>query len=264
MFSRFAVGAALALIVALVARRARALSTSGAIGAFVVGTLAVGAGWDFGGLLLLFFTSSTLLSRWRSALKESRAAGVIEKGHERDLVQVAANGGTFALAATMAVIAPGGLWGVAAVGALAASTADTWSTEIGIALGGAPRAITTGKPIPRGLSGGITAVGTAAAAAGALVIATGAALLGWPWHSAAAIATGGVAGALADSVLGDTAQERRRCEACGAFTERGVHSCGGTTARVRGLAGFGNDAVNLASSVIGAGVAASIAAGLRP
>jgi uncharacterized protein (TIGR00297 family) len=264
MLTRFAVGAVLALVAALVARRARALSTSGAIGAFVIGTVAVGAGWDCAGLLLLFFTSSTLLSRWRSALKESRAAGVIEKGHERDLVQVAANGAVFALAATMAVMAPGSVWGVAAVGALAASTADTWSTEIGIGFGGTPRSISTGRPIARGLSGGVTAVGTAAAAAGGLVIAGGAALLGWPWASVAAVAIGGITGALADSLLGDTLQERRRCDVCGAFTERRVHSCGGRAVRVSGLPGFGNDAVNLTSTVVGAGIAATIAAGLRP
>jgi uncharacterized protein (TIGR00297 family) len=264
MLTRVAVGAVLALIVALVARRARALSPSGAIAAFVVGTLAVTAGWDLASLLLLFFTTSTLLSRWRSALKESRSAGVVEKGHERDLVQVVANGGIFAVAAALAVAIPGSVWGVAAAGALAASTADTWSTEIGIALGGVPHSITTGKPIPRGLSGGVTFVGSAAAAVGGLVIAGGAALFGWPWHAVAGIAAGGVAGALADSIFGDTMQERRRCASCGAFTERVVHTCGGTTVRVSGLGGFGNDAVNLTSSMVGAGVAASIAAGLRP
>jgi uncharacterized protein (TIGR00297 family) len=264
MLTRFAVGAVLALIVAFVARRARALSPSGTIGAFVVGTLAVTAGWDFAGLLILFFTTSTLLSRWRSALKESRAAGVVEKGHERDFVQVVANGGVFAAAAALAVAIPASLWGIAALGALAASTADTWSTEIGIAFGGVPRSITTGKPIPRGLSGGVTFVGSAAAAVGGLVIAGGAGLFGWPWHAVVAIAGGGVSGAFTDSMLGDTVQERRRCGSCGAFTERQVHTCGGTTVRVSGRGGFGNDAVNLTSSMVGAGVAASIAAGLRP
>jgi uncharacterized protein (TIGR00297 family) len=263
MFTRLALGAVLAFVVAVFARRARALSGSGAAGAFVVGMLAVGAGWNFAALLLLFFVSSTLLSRWRASAKEVRSAGVVEKGHERDLLQVVANGGAFAVLAAIAAMAPDSVWTAAAIGALAASTADTWSTEVGIALGGPPRSITTWKPVPRGLSGGITRVGTAAAFGGSLAIAIGSALLGVRWNAAVAIAVGGVAGAVADSLLGDTIQERRRCDGCGASTERPVHTCGATTTRVGGLGGFGNDAVNLTSSMVGAGVAASLAAGLR-
>jgi uncharacterized membrane protein len=70
-----------------------------------------------------------------------------------------------------------------------------------------------------------------------------------------AVIVGGVAGAFADSVLGATIQERRWCDLCESSTERPVHDCGTTTRQRAGIAGFDNDAVNLAASFVGALVA---------
>ncbi|MDF1506482.1 hypothetical protein PYV61_26240, partial [Roseisolibacter sp. H3M3-2] len=69
-------------------------------------------------------------------------------------------------------------------------------------------------------------------------------------------------GALA-MLTGATLQERRRCPACGAGTERAVHGCGTRTVRVGGVPGLGNDAVNVLCGAVGAlagGAAALLAA----
>ena len=97
-------------------------------------------------------------------------------------------------------------------------------------------------------------VGTAAGVGGALFIGVVAALASWP-APFAAVALGGAAGALADSVLGATLQSRRWCELCATATERLVHSCGTPTRQAGGLAGLDNDAVNAACSTVGALVA---------
>jgi uncharacterized protein (TIGR00297 family) len=243
-----------ALAIALAARRARSLTDGGAAAATVVGTLAVAAGWAWGALLIAFFVSSTLLSRWRAADKERRTGAVVEKGGERDATQVLANGGVFAAAAAAMLLWPHPAWAAAGAGALAAAAADTWATEVGTLARGRPRALLTWRPVAPGTSGAVSAQGTAAMLAGAAFVALAARLLGLPGDVAVAALAGGVAGAVADSLLGATVQARRWCDRCDSATERRVHDCGAATRHAGGIAAVGNDAVNVACGVVGAAV----------
>ncbi|HMF88754.1 MAG TPA: DUF92 domain-containing protein [Gemmatimonadaceae bacterium] len=254
MLIRAIAGGLIAVAVTLVAHRTRALTTSGAFSAAVVGTIALAAGWSWGLLLLSFFVSSSALSKLGQQEKAEVAGAMIQQGGERNARQVLANGGVYALSAIGYLVFPSPLWYATAIGALAASAADTWATEIGTLFGGRPISITSGKAVPPGTSGGVTFVGTIAAVAGAAFIAAGASLANWPVPFAA-VALGGIAGAQADSLLGATLQARRWCEACAKSTERLVHSCGAPTRHAGGVAGFDNDAVNVVCSCVGALVA---------
>jgi uncharacterized protein (TIGR00297 family) len=256
---RTAAGLALAAAIAAVARRQRTLDRSGAIAAIVVGTVAVAAGWRWGVLLIAFFVTSTALSRLRAAAKARRLHTVVAKGGERDAVQVLANGGPFALAAALSLLTPWIGWSAAGVGALAAAAADTWGTEIGTLAARPPRLITTGRPVPVGTSGGVTLPGLLATLAGALFAALLVWLLGWPPVVAGAALAGGVAGALADSLLGALCQVRRWCGPCGTATERTIHPCGAVTTRVGGVSWMDNDIVNVLSGIAGAAVALLVA-----
>jgi uncharacterized membrane protein len=100
----------------------------------------------------------------------------------------------------------------------------------------------------------VTLRGTIAAAAGSLFIAAMAALASWPVPFAA-VALGGFAGALADSILGATLQARRWCDTCAESTERLVHDCGTPTRCAGGIPGLDNNAVNAVCSAVGALVA---------
>ncbi len=179
---------------------------------------------------------------------------VVQKGGERDVGQVLANGGVYAISALGYLAFPSPVWYATGIGALAASAADTWSTEIGTLLGGEPVSVISARRVPPGTSGGVTLVGSLAGAGGALFIGAGATLASWPVPFAAA-ALGGMAGALADSLLGATLQARRWCDLCATSTERLVHSCGTPTRNAGGIAGFDNDAVNAVCSGVGALVA---------
>jgi len=240
--------------VTLAARRARTLSGSGAIAAVAVGSISIAAGWSWGALLVAFFVSTSALSRVGQRQKTERVGSIIEKVGERDAAQVLANGGVYAGAALGFLVAPAAIWYAIGAGALAASAADTWATEVGTLAGGVPRSIISGRRVRPGTSGGITLLGTAAGVGGALFIAAGATLANWP-VALAAVALGGVTGALADSVLGATLQARRWCELCAQYTERLVHSCGALSRRASGLEGLDNDAVNAVCSGVGALVA---------
>jgi len=254
VLARAIAGALLAVSATFVARRTHTLSTSGAVTAAVVGTLAIAAGWSWGLLLLLLFTTASALSKLGERKKAELVGPVVEKGGERDVAQVLANGGIYAMAALGYLVFPSPVWYAAGAGALAASAADTWATEVGTLAGGEPVSIISARRVPPGTSGGVTLLGTMAGAGGALFIGAGATLANWPVPFAAA-ALGGMAGALADSLLGAVLQARRWCDLCAKSTERLVHSCGTPTRHAGGVAGFDNDAVNAVCSGVGALVA---------
>ena len=247
-------GFLLAGALAFSARAVRALSQGGAVAALAVGTAATIAGWSWAIVLITFFLTSTGLSRFRRAKRDVLIGRIIEKGDERDAFQVFANGGIFAASALVGAATGEMLWGVAALGALAAAAADTWATEVGTLAGHPPRSIVSFKVLPTGTSGAVTLPGTLASLAGAGTVAAVAYLTGIGSMPVATF-VGGVAGALADSVVGATIQERRWCDVCSEGTERRVHSCGQTTRVTGGMPGARNDFVNVVCTVVGGIVA---------
>ena len=238
-------------IVAFVAYRARTLTPTGALAATFVGAAALigGTGWVV--MLLFFFVTSNALSHWRAREREQLVGSFLEKSGRRDAWQVLANGGLFAVAAILATLADQLTWQAIGIGAIAAATSDTWSTEVGTVLGGTPVDIRSGRQVPPGTSGGITIAGSASAIVAAILAAVVARTADWS-TPASAIVIGGLAGSLTDSLLGATAQERRRCPSCNLETERRTHSCGTTTVQRGGIQGCDNDIVNLLSTVAGA------------
>jgi len=251
MLTHALVGLLVAGAISLAARSARSLTTSGAIAATVIGALAVTVGWNWGALLILYFVSSTVLSRLGRSEKEKRTSAVVAKGGQRDAIQVLANGGVFSAAAVAMLIEPHVRWIALGAGSLAAAAADTWATEIGTLYGGTPRSILSWRSVPTGTSGGITPIGTFAAVAGAAFVGLIAKFLGWTPRLPAVVAIGGIAGAMIDSVIGATVQSRRWCDACERETERMLHDCGSETRRLRGVSWLDNDVVNFVSNAAG-------------
>lgn len=249
----------------------RSLTASGWLGAVIVGSLTFGfGGWAWGLTLILFFITSSALSHYKEAIKERRAAEKFAKGGRRDLAQALANGGLGALCAVAYALSGGHPALLAAfAGLMATVTADTWATELGVLSSGSPRLITSGRSVEPGTSGGVSAFGTAASAAGALLIGVAlallllaeAALLGpdrpAAWWVVPAALLGGVGGSLIDSLLGATLQAIYRYPD-GRETERRLGRDGRPNGFVRGLPWLGNDLVNLISSVGGAAIAALV------
>ncbi|MDO8502571.1 MAG: DUF92 domain-containing protein [Gemmatimonadaceae bacterium] len=250
--ARVLAGVAMVTVIALAARRLDSLSGSGAVAAVVIATACMAAGRTWALLLIAFFITGVGLSAtWKKA-KSVRTGDVVEKGGARDAWQVLANGGVLAGAAMGSVLWPSPSWQVLGAGAIAASTADTWATEIGMLSSRPPRSLVSFATVAPGTSGGVTWLGTIAAAGGALFIALATFLLKWPLHAVCAAAIGGFAGSILDSLLGATLQATRWCEHCGRATEREVHSCGTVTLATGGIRWLDNDAVNALSSLGGA------------
>lgn len=257
-----ATGLAASAAIGILAYRRGSLTKSGVAGAILTGTTIFAAGGAVpSALLLTFFVSSSALSLWRRGRKATATTVEAAKGERRDLAQTLANGGAAAVLTALGRIAPASPWFPALVGALATTNADTWATEIGLANRQPPRLITTLRPVAPGTSGGISPLGTAAAAGGAALIGGVAALgtvltrrslraSGWRLLPLAVVA--GVGGAFADSLLGATVQARYRCPQCNLVTERTVHRCGTPTIFVGGLRAVDNDVVNFLASLSGA------------
>jgi uncharacterized protein (TIGR00297 family) len=221
----------------------------------VIGAIALAAGWDWAVLLVGFFVAATRVSNFRRSEKIQRAGDVVAKPGMRTAVQVLANGAAFAMAAFLFAATDASAALTFAAGALAAASADTWATELGLLSTATPRLISSGLRVPPGTSGGITLAGTGAGILGALVVAVLAVTIGWSTAIALGAAIGGTAGMLMDSVLGATIQDRRWCTVCARPTERRVHICGNPTRRTNGIPGIGNDLVNFVATLFGGAVA---------
>lgn len=267
------IGLILAFTLSFLAYRMNALTPGGTAAAVLLGTLVFGlGGLEASILLLVFFLSSSVLSR----VAKSRKAGLEEnysKSSRRDAGQVLANGGLAGVFVVLHGFFPAATWPwLGAAAALAAANADTWATELGVLSPNSPRRITTGRPVERGASGGVSLVGLLAALGGAMLEAA-AFVIVWPETallSGAAIPHGlamaaawfllvtlaGLAGSLIDSLLGATLQAIYYCPVCLKETERHpIHSCGNRTSRMRGLYWLNNDWVNTACTLSGSLIA---------
>ncbi len=259
--------------VALLAYRRRSLNKSGVVGAIASGTVITGmGGWSWGFTLIYFFVSSSLLSHFREREKADAAEDKFSKGSQRDIVQAGANGGLATLCSLIYGLTSSGrvrlLMRAGFTGALAAANADTWATELGVLNASRPRLVTTWRRVAPGTSGGVTLLGSAAAALGAFTLGFFFWIMQGCRRSLAALPImalcGGMAGTFFDSLLGATVQAMYYCPSCQAETERRIHRCGTPTTLVRGIPWMNNDTVNFLATACGAGVSLAMAQFIQP
>ena len=261
--SQLFVGFLLAVLIAFSSFKIGFLSKSGEIAACFLGTIVFGlGGFSWAVVLMGFFISSSVLSklfnRRKASLEEKFA-----KGSKRDAWQVWANGGIAGIFVILHAILPDSSWPwLAFCGTMAAVSADTWATELGVLSKKNPINLVTGHSLEPGESGGVTSLGTFAAFLASLFIAI-LAIFFWPaflqkltgaetWVLLAGITAAGVFGGLVDSFLGATVQAIYYCPACAKETEKHPqHSCGRTTELVRGWKWFTNDVVNTFCAFMG-------------
>ncbi|WMJ74959.1 DUF92 domain-containing protein [Cytophagaceae bacterium ABcell3] len=212
-------------------------------------------------IVFLMFASSSLLSKFKKSEKQHLKT-VVEKHGARDYIQALANLGTATGLIVLNYFFPNDLMVVAAIGSIAAANADSWASETGSLSTSKPVLITTFKPIPKGLSGGITLTGTLGGIAGAWFIVFSSILI-LPLASsysgnlntmAIAVFLAGVFGLFLDSWLGAICQALYKNKDTYSFTENPT----GNTSLVKGVVWINNDLINFISTVSGAVVAGSI------
>ncbi|MDN4525382.1 DUF92 domain-containing protein [Fictibacillus fluitans] len=251
--------AVLALFV-FMAFRLRMLTLDGAFSSWGLGVVITAAfGYRGLGLLLLFFISSSLLSKWgKEKKKKLRTLSVESTG--RNAGQVFANGGAAFIAGGGYLLFPHPFWLALFIGSLAEASADTWASEIGVLSKGEPYHLLRRTRVERGISGAVSPLGLAAAALGSLLIsATGALMFfdgKWIFPVLLFIFLAGFLGNVLDTIIGGTVQLGFRCRICGAEVEEHTH-CGVLTEKIKGWSSVNNNTVNFISSTL-AGLAAGV------
>jgi uncharacterized protein (TIGR00297 family) len=191
----------------------------------------------------VMYVSSTFWTRFRHERKQAVHAVLAQPG-PRNALQAVANLGGATLACLLDLAAPSEAWAFAGLASVAAANADSWASEIGALSRTRPVLLFGRRPVPPGISGGVTRLGTLASVGGAATIA----LFAWPDPAHVAVVTAlGFLGCLADSAIGELLQAAYT-DAEGRMTERPQPS--GVTKGVRWL---DNDGVNLLCS-LGAGI----------
>ncbi|RLF04347.1 MAG: DUF92 domain-containing protein [Thermoprotei archaeon] len=272
-----ALGLAISAVMALLARKYRALTIGGLIAALAIAAALLASSWENFTLMVLFFSSSSMLTY--VGYGEKRRRGAAEREGGRSFSQVACSGGIPAFL-SMLLAAPNvsGELHSAVVLAVAATIAfansDTWAVEIGALSKRSPRLITNPRVrVPHGVSGGVTLRGELGAAMGAALIAGSSALLlaaskalGGAWSTlnvnplrlAGAVFALGWLGEVLDSLVGATLQVKYMCPKCGVLCDREVHVCGTRAVRAGGFKWVRNELVNLIVEIVVAALALSI------
>jgi uncharacterized protein (TIGR00297 family) len=207
---RFLIFALASFVFAVFGRLLRGVTSGGAVaGAAVCFVLLWAAGLSGFAALFTVFVLTWLSTRIGYARKQR--SGTAEARSGRDALQVLANLGIAAGCAAIYSQFPNPLIFTAMAAALAEAAADTVSSEIGQAMGGAPRLITTGQRAKPGTNGAITITGTVAGAIAAVIVAFVFFAFGEVGRfSFSVIVFSGIAGMIADSLLGATIEGHGR------------------------------------------------------
>ncbi|KAI5116448.1 hypothetical protein M0805_009917 [Coniferiporia weirii] len=281
--------------------RKKSLSPSGALAAFLVGSLMLSPlVHTFGISLLVFYLVGSRATKVGKHTKAAREEGHTEAGY-RTAAQVLCNSfaafgacvlwtGMFDPKSYAAGVLPaalreqgepyaGGGWCAlsqdrgngwsrwllfVALGHFACCLGDTLASELGILANTPPVLITSFKRVPPGTNGGISTLGTAASAAGGLIMGTTMALSlvlenaacrrVWPTLLGELVLKGmiaGVFGSLIDSLMGATIQRTRYSNATKrVLQDDTVVSTPADIKIVSGLNLLTNNQVNLVSSII--------------
>ncbi|WP_394679778.1 DUF92 domain-containing protein [uncultured Exiguobacterium sp.] len=242
------------LFLAWTGRHFRLLTTSGAVFTMLVGSgVSFGFGWSGLVVLLLFFGSSSLLSKIGRTRKKSVDA-IVEKDGARDGWQVLANGGVAFIAAIAYTMTMDKAYLLLFLFVIAASNADTWASEIGPLSSRDPWSLKTLRRVPAGTSGAMSLIGTLGTIAGAAFIALAAHWIFSLSLTDTLLVIGiGVIGSLLDTLFGAMWQRVYQCSVCGERTEKREHH-GQLTIYVSGIRLLGNDAVNVLTSGLASGI----------
>jgi len=222
--------------------------------AFMMGWLVFGFGqFAFSSVMLFFFFSSSLLSSLGSAQKLKLTA-TAQRVNKRDAWQILANGFAPTLLLIFWFNSQESIFILLFLTSLAAATADTWATEIGVLSKSEPRLILGFKKVPKGTSGGVSILGTMAGFGGSVAIVILGLLvfstfLPVPFTLQNVLLTAmlGLTAQIFDSILGASFQAKYRCLKCERICEEGKHCLGAGTELISGWKWMNNNAVNFLS-----------------
>lgn len=255
--------------------RKGSLDVGGAVAAAVVGGTTLAITTRFGASLLLFYFSSSALTKMGARTKAK-----VEEGHakesQRGMAQVlscSVTGVAIAVLYRLAVSASDQLVDYktdylasfllcAYLGFFACCNGDTWASEVGtLSRAKTATMITTLAPVPKGTNGGVTVLGTGASIAGGLFIGFvfwvcglmcaeqgPPAVANRQWLLVPFGGALGALGSLVDSIMGATLQESWVCSTSGRIVK--PPPIRKSYRKISGADILNNEQVNLASATL--------------
>lgn len=158
------------LLVGIFSFYKKSISISGLLALLIISSLFI---W-LNQVALLFivffmFASSSILSKVKKEAKKDLEK-VVSKTGPRDYIQALANLGTATFCMLAYVIFKEEYWIVGLLGSIATANADSWASEIGGISQKTPISITTFQAIKKGISGGITLLGSIGGILGSIIL----------------------------------------------------------------------------------------------
>ena len=209
---------------------------------------------DFLVILFCMFASSSLLTRYKKE-KKKEFEKVVAKSGPRDFIQAIANLGPAFACMLISHFSGNEMYLTGFMSSVAAANADSWASEIGGLSKKTPVMITNFKPVEKGISGGVTLLGTLGGFAGSAFIISASWITfafsnvhppGFKvlWISFAV----GIVGFIFDSILGATVQALYRNKVASQVTE----AVGTENQLIKGYKYMNNDVVNLMTTLFAA------------
>ena len=251
-------------ILGIIALKFNSITFSGLVASVVIGYIVmVIGGPHYLILLIIFFVSSSIFTKIQKKLNKS------SKKHSspRSYINILANGvtPTFLIILTIflydnytwnSVTLLNGdinIIGLCFIGSIVVTTADTFSTEIGLINKSKPRLITNlTKYVSKGDSGGVTLSGLLASIFAGIIISLTVFFTFEIFHFSLflIITLVGILGSLFDSILGATIQYKGQCVSCKLHVETYIHH-NKPTIQLQGSKYITNNSVNFLSSIFG-------------
>ena len=234
-----------------------ALTRSGLIAAVVIDFVVSLSLGNLGFItFVIFFGGSVIVDKIKKQSKNKSRNDIDAKGDCRDAMQVLVNGLPATIVAAASLITGKDIFIIPFAASLAEAFADTAASGIGVFSKHTFDPFRM-KKCERGLSGGMSLIGTFASLIAAFVIAASMLIWnvdGYGIRGLLIVAISGFVGALIDSMLGSLIQAKYKCSSCSKLTER-IEHCSTPTTRISGIASVDNDVVNLISSSFAATLA---------
>lgn len=173
-----------------------------------------------------------------------------KKSHPRTFMQILINGGLGTLFVIIYGITRNTSYLLVCLVAIGGCFIDSVSSDIGVISSQEPIDIIGLKPIEKGLSGGVSILGTCSAIIGSLCITLFSTVL-LKTSLTVSIITGCLCflQTLLDSILGSLVQAKYMCELCGKPNERAT-CCGIPSKHISGVRWINNNVVNAVTSII--------------
>lgn len=244
-------------LVIMFALAKKALTPAGVITAVGVDAVISATLGNFGFVLLMtFFCVSVAIDKLKKHMKRPVVSEEL-KGDCRDHMQVIVNGLIPTLMAVLYWFSRDYVFIAAFVASMAEALADTAASGAG-AFANKTYDPFRMKECKKGLSGGMSLIGTASSLLGAaLVSAVALSFDAIDWRVMLIAIGSAFLGALFDSMLGSLFQVKYRCRVCGELTEKHEH-CAEPTVHAHGLSLIDNDVVNLLSALFSAGLSITL------